>query len=88
MIDEQMKVDGYDDAIVGVCNATNRLVYSIPKMVEVFIINSGPFDDDDDPVEIAIEYIEFNIIGAYVGEMTPMYIWDFKKNNDNWGDDT
>jgi len=26
----------------------------------------------------AIEYLEFNTFGAYVGEKTPIYMWDLK----------
>ena len=30
----------------------------------------------------AIEYFEYNIQGAYVGPMTPVFVWD----EDPWGD--
>jgi hypothetical protein len=77
-----MKVQGYDDAIIGSCAVTNRLIYSVEKMVDVFIKNSN-LRDDDDILEIAIEYVNVNIIGAYVGEMTPIYMYEY---NPEWGE--
>ena len=77
-----MKVQGYDDAIIGSCAVTNRLIYSVEKMVDVFIKKSN-LRDDDDILEIAIEYVNVNIIGAYVGEMTPIYMYEY---NPEWGE--
>ena len=76
-----MKVQGYDDAIIGSCAVTGRVIYSVEKMIDVFIKNSN-LRDDDDILEMAIEYINFNIIGAYVGEMTPIYMYEY---NPEWG---
>lgn len=87
MIDGPLKVDGYDDAIVGICAETNRFIYSIDKMVDVFIKNAGQFDDDEDPAIVAIDYILYNIVGAYMGEMTPIFCYDYDATIDNWGDD-
>tara|TARA_B100000768_G_scaffold111424_1_gene103221 strand:+ start:3103 stop:3363 length:261 start_codon:yes stop_codon:yes gene_type:complete len=63
--------DGLDEAIIGICPNTLRLVYSRTKVINVFIK-----DDDMDEIE-AIEYAEYNTFNAYVGEQTPIFIDDF-----------
>ena len=72
--------DGLDDAILGFINDTwgtgeNRLIYSVDKMVQIFMDRDGMSVDD------AYEYIDFNIIGAYVGKQTPVY---FQTLDDEW----
>ena len=69
MSDEPLKADGFDDAVIGTCYNTGRIVYSIERMLQILI------DRDGMSMEEAIEYFSFNIGGAYVGEMTPMYVW-------------
>jgi hypothetical protein len=59
--------DGFDDAIIGIEPTTSRLVYDVDKMIETLI--SQGMDRDE-----AIEYYEFNIVGAYVGELTPIFV--------------
>ena len=63
--------DGLDEAIIGICPNTLRMVYSRTKVINVFIK-----DDDMDEIE-AIEYAEYNTFNAYVGEQTPIFIDDF-----------
>jgi|TARA_R100000935_G_scaffold30088_1_gene50393 hypothetical protein len=63
--------DGLDEAIIGICPNTLRLVYSRTKVINVFIK-----DDDMDEID-AIEYAEYNTFNAYVGEQTPIFIDDF-----------
>lgn len=59
--------DGYDEAIVGITD-NGQLVYSQEKMIELCILQ-GEMEEID-----AIEFLEFNTFGAYVGEKTPLYI--------------
>ena len=63
--------DGLDDAIVGICPNTLRVVYSRTKVIDIFIK-----DDEMDKFD-AIEYAEYNTFSAYVGEQTPIFIDDF-----------
>lgn len=74
-MNEILKIDGFDDAIIGTCAVTDRIVYSIDKMVDIYC-ETLHFDDDENPQEIAIEYIMYNIVGAYMGEGTPIYMFD------------
>ena len=62
--------NGLDDAIIGICPNSLRVVYSRTKVIEVFI------KDDLMTEEDAIEYAEYNTFNAYVGEYTPIWIDD------------
>jgi hypothetical protein len=68
---EFLKADGFDEAVIGFDFNSERLIYSISKMIEI-LVNDGMEKID------AIEYLEFNTFAAYVGEKTPIYMWDLK----------
>ena len=64
-------MDGLDDAIIGVSQRINEpmlSVYSWEKIIEILIKR------DDMDFEDAVEFIEFNILGAWVGEKTPIIV--------------
>jgi len=65
--EELIKADNFDDAVVGIEVNTFRLVYSIDKMIAILT--------RDMSYEDAIEYLDFNVFSAYVGERTPIYIY-------------
>ena len=67
--EQPLRADGFNQAIIGNEYNTNRVVYSIERMLQILI------DRDGMSMEDAMEYFSFNIGGAYVGEMTPMYVW-------------
>jgi hypothetical protein len=58
--------DGFDEAIIGVEERTCVVAYDIDKIIEILMRD---MTEDE-----AVEYFEFNILGAYVGEKTPVYI--------------
>ena len=71
-----IKMDGLDKALIGrscIWDSTgrqeDRLVYSGEKIVAILIARDGMTADE------ALEYIEFDIEGAYVGEQTPIVMW-------------
>jgi hypothetical protein len=66
---EPLKADGFDNAIIGVDYKQGKLVYSVELILEQLMEGS------DMTLEEAIEYFDFNIGNAYVGEMTPLFIW-------------
>lgn len=66
--DTFLTIDGLDDAIIGVDNRSMVLVYSISKCLEIL----GEQMSADD----AEEYFNFNILNAYIGEKTPLFIHD------------
>lgn len=58
--------DNLDEAIIGTDEAKYRAVYSYEKIIEIL--------SKDMSVEDAVEYYEFNVLGAYVGEFTPIIV--------------
>jgi hypothetical protein len=65
--DTFMVADGLDDAIIGVDDNNLKIVYDIDKVIDILIKDGMDVDE-------AIEYYEYNIAGAYVGENTPSFI--------------
>ena len=69
---ELLKADGFDDAIIGVCEDFNnpiRLVYSVSKCLKIL-------EGEDMKPTDALEHFTYNVSGAYVGEKTPIWCWD------------
>ena len=64
---EAIQWDNFDDALVGV-DRDGKLVYDIDKMINMLVTKDGMSEDE------AIEYLDFNVFGAYVGELTPIHI--------------
>ena len=61
--------DDLDDAIIG--HTTDFLaVYDIGKLSECLIKNNPDCTEED-----ALEWIDYNILGAYVGQNTPLHIY-------------
>ena len=67
-------MDGFDEALIGFSQRINEpllAVYSYNVMVDVCVFRDGM------SYEEAEEYIEYNCIGAWVGEQTPIIVQDF-----------
>tara|TARA_Y100001938_G_scaffold22642_1_gene29287 strand:- start:2460 stop:2723 length:264 start_codon:yes stop_codon:yes gene_type:complete len=67
---ELIFADGFDDAIIGVAAGFDsaRVVYCYASMVEVMM------NDKDMNYEDALDWIEYNTLGSYVGKNTPIYV--------------
>ena len=65
-----LKADGFDDAIIGVVEriGIQAICYDQEKVIDILIERDGM------DYEEAIEYFEFNIAGAWVGESTPFFL--------------
>jgi len=67
-----LKADGFDDCIIGVGNRIDNnvpiLVYDYDKCAQLLAKRDGMEIDE------AYEYMEFNVVGAWHGEGTPMFI--------------
>jgi len=62
----------YDEAIIGVAHRIGQedvIAYDYDKVCEVVAKMIG----NDDIMEV-MEYVEFNVMGAYVGERTPIFV--------------
>ena len=67
--DEFLIADGFNDAVIGIDSGLDRLVYSSEKCVEILMKRDGMSFDD------AVEFFEYNVAGAYVGELTPIFVY-------------
>lgn len=68
-------MDGFDEAFIGHSQRINEpmlAVYSWEKMVDVCVKRDGMTYDE------ATEYIDYNCIGAWVGERTPIIVMPFE----------
>lgn len=67
-------MDGFEDAFIGYSQRINEpvlAVYSRAKMVDVLVTRDGMSDDE------AEEFIDYNCVGVWVGEQTPIIVNDF-----------
>lgn len=76
--EEVIFFDGFDDAIIGLTemqpSRNARLVcYDYDKLVRC--CRQMGMDEDE-----AIEYLEFNTIGAWVGELTPVIVRQLRRD--------
>jgi len=71
-----LKIDGFDGAIIGACMTwhgnmlVERVIYSGEKILKELMTR------DKMSQEEAEEFITFNMVGAYVGEATPIVMWN------------
>lgn len=66
--EEALLADGFEDALVGYSNGPNLVaVYDYSMCVHILM-------EDNMTYEQALEYMEFNVVNAYVGEKTPIFI--------------
>lgn len=69
--EDLLLADGFDEAFIGVgrrCGQPNIAVYDSEKCIEV-LQKGGDMTEEE-----AMEYFEFNVVGAWVGDHTPMFV--------------
>ncbi len=69
--EELLFADGFDDAILGTgerCGQPLIVVYDVGKCIDILVEQQG-MDREE-----AIEFFEFNTLGAWVGERTPLFL--------------
>tara|TARA_Y100000004_G_scaffold174984_1_gene214179 strand:+ start:243 stop:476 length:234 start_codon:yes stop_codon:yes gene_type:complete len=75
-----MIIDGFDDCIAGVVERIGQpdiICYDRGKVLNK-LMSQGMTDEE------AVEYFEYNQIGAWVGEQTPCFISPFDKEELDW----
>ena len=68
---EALTCDGFDEAIIGVAERIGLgpvVAYDVNKIINMLM------ESDEMSYEDAHEYFSFNIIGAWMGEFTPIFI--------------
>ena len=71
------KWDGYDSCIVGMVHPNGPLIYDLDEMIRVNMRRDGMSRPD------AEEYVDFNIVSAYIGSNTPIYMTDVEIDDDD-----
>lgn len=71
MEENTLLIDGFDEAFLGFSQRINQpilAVYSYDGLVKVCMERDGM------EWEEAVEYVDYNIVGAWVGEQTPIIV--------------
>jgi len=74
MEEELLLADGFEAALIGTgerCGQPTIAVYDREKCIEVLEKRDGMTHEE------ANEFFEFNVVGAWVGEQTPIFV-DFE----------
>ena len=66
---ELLTADGFDEAVLGIGRQFDRMmvVYDRSRCIELLMADGMTRDE-------ALEYFEFNVAGAWVGESTPLFL--------------
>ena len=67
---EELYADGFEDAIIGVGRQFNTevVVYDEDKCIKILMERDGMTDEE------AEEFFGFNVVGAYLGNHTPVFV--------------
>ena len=68
-INDTILLDGLDDALLGY-DTKRRAIYSVIKIIQIFMERDG-MDENT-----AREWFDYNVEQAYLGEYTPIYLYD------------
>ena len=66
---DALTADGFDEALIGIarrCGQPDLAVYDVNKIIEILCKEMSRED--------AWEYYEFNVVGSWVGENTPLFM--------------
>ena len=78
MDEEVMLMDGFEEAFIGFsrrCGQPTLATYSFDKMIQVLV------ERDQMDVMEAEEYISYNCAGAWMGELTPVILYEHGEYN-------
>jgi hypothetical protein len=83
---EAIILDGFNEAIIGLGERINLgpvVAYDVQKIIEILAKDMEVHEDElledgqsieDLKISMALEYFEYNILGAWMGEFTPVFI--------------
>lgn len=64
---EFLTADGFDSAIIGVVD--DKIVYSVAQCLQILVEQGLNLNE-------AAEFFDYNVRGAYMGELTPIWVDD------------
>lgn len=75
--DDLLYADGLLYAVIGIATRAGGLrvvCYSVEKVIEVLMTRDGMTEEE------AYEFYEFNIVGAWMGDKTPIFVETIEEN--------
>ncbi len=81
---EILLADGFEEAFIGVGNQYTKetvAIYDREKCIEILMNRFKEDNSSEDPNQAyfdAIEYLDFNVTGSWVGDRTPIFIQPFE----------
>ena len=68
-----LMADGFEEALIGFGTRFNNpvAIYDLRKCLDILVRRDGMNQEE------AEEYMDFNVLGAYVGEETPIFLGDY-----------
>ena len=79
-MDKILLADGFEEAFIGIVESFGsepKACYNYATCIEILMGDHQDVETVDAAYEEAVEYLEFNVTGAYVGEFTPAFIKKF-----------
>ena len=73
--EEILLMDGFEEAFIGFsrrCSQPTLATYSWKKMIDVLVQRDGMNEEE------AAEFIEYNCAGAWMGELTPVILYEYE----------
>ena len=67
---DTLLADGFEEALIGFGHQHAKLlaIYDYQKCIDVLMTRDGMTDEE------AIEHMEYNVVGSYMGEYTPVFL--------------
>ena len=78
--DGALMADGYEEAVLGIaerCGKPAVVAYDARKCIAILQERDGMEYED------ACEFFQFNTLGAWAGEYTPIFIWSYPEEEDD-----
>lgn len=69
-MEDTLLADGFEDALIGFGYQHSKIlaIYNYDRCVDVLMNRDGMSEED------ALEHMEYNVVGSYVGEYTPVFL--------------
>ena len=81
-LDKILLADGFEDAFMGVVESFGtapKACYNLEQCLDI-LMSVGGMQHTPMTYDEAVEYLEFNVTQAYVGEYTPAFIYPMELN--------
>ena len=73
-----MIIDGFEKAFLGIVEGYGKVpvsCYDHEECINILVSSNEDATDIEDKTEEAEEYFDYNIMGSYVGDYTPLFLY-------------